>query len=50
MMNMLASATVIGDLTSELGAYTTAAITLVGAVIALKIGLKWAKGLASRAS
>jgi hypothetical protein len=49
-MNMLASATVIGDLASDLGAYSTAAFTLVAAVVALKIGLKWVKGLSSRAS
>jgi hypothetical protein len=49
-MNMLASATVIGDLTSDLASYSTAAFTLVAAVVALKIGLKWVKGISSRAS
>lgn len=49
-MNMLASATVVSDLATDLAAYSTAAFTLVAAVVALKIGLKWVKGLSSRAS
>jgi len=49
-MNFLASATAISSMTTELSAYATAAGALVAAVIALKIGLKWAKGLSSRAS
>jgi hypothetical protein len=49
-MNMLASATVVSDLTTTLGTYSTAAFALVAAVIALKIGLKWVKGISSRAS
>jgi hypothetical protein len=49
-MNMLASATVISELTSDLAGYSTAAFALVAAVIALKVGIKWVKGLSSRAS
>lgn len=49
-MNMLASATVVSDLTGDLAAYSTAAFTLVAAVIALKVAIKWAKGISSRAS
>jgi len=49
-MFTLASATVISDLASDLGAYSTAAFTLVAAVLAVRIGIKWAKGLTSRAS
>jgi len=41
---------VITDLTSELAGYASAAATLVAAVIALRVGLKWAKGIASKAS
>lgn len=41
---------VISDLTSDLAGYTTAAAALVAAVIALRIGLKWAKAISSRAS
>lgn len=48
--NLLASATVISDLTTDLGAYSTAAFTLVGAVVAATIGLKWVKGWSSKAS
>lgn len=47
---MLANATVVSELTSTLATYSTAAFTLVAAVIALKIGLKWVKGLSSKAS
>lgn len=49
-MNMLANATVVSDLATELGTYSAAAFTLVAAVVALKVGLKWIKGLSSRAS
>lgn len=40
----------IEALTTDLAGYSTAAATLVAAVIALKIGLKWAKAISSRAS
>lgn len=49
-MGILASATVVSDLATDLASYSTAAFTLVAAVIALKVGLKWIKGLSSRAS
>jgi len=49
-MNMLASATVISDLVADLAAYSTAAFALVAAVVALRIGLKWVKGLSGKAS
>jgi hypothetical protein len=41
---------VISDLTSSLAGYAAAAATLVAAVVALRIGIKWAKGIASKAS
>lgn len=50
MIPTIASATVISDLTTDLAAYSTAAFTLVAAVVALRIGLKWVKGLSSKAS
>jgi hypothetical protein len=50
MMNILASASVVSDLTSDLAPYATAAFGLVAAVVALRIGLKWVKGLSSKAS
>lgn len=46
----LASADVISDLVTTLAPYSTAAFTLVGAVIATSIGLKWVKGWSSKAS
>lgn len=49
-MFFLGDATAISAMTGELTAYATAAGALVAAVIALKIGLKWAKGISSRAS
>lgn len=49
-MNMLASATVISDLTDDLAAYASAAFALTAAVVALRIGIKWVKGLSGRAS
>jgi hypothetical protein len=49
-MFTLASATVISDLVSDLGSYTTAAFTLVAGVVAATIGLKWVKGWSSKAS
>ena len=49
-MFFLGDASAISGMTSELTAYASAAAALVTAVIALKIGLKWAKGLSSRAS
>jgi hypothetical protein len=50
MIPTLASADVISDLATDLGAYSTAAFTLVAAVLAVRIGLKWIKGLSSKAS
>lgn len=41
---------VITGLTSDLAPYATAAAALVAAVVALRIGLKWVKGIASKAS
>lgn len=49
-MFTLANATIISDMTTDLAAYSTAAFTLVAAVIALKVALKWAKGITGRAS
>lgn len=49
-MGILASATVISDLATDLAAYSTAAFTLVAAVLAVRIGLKWVKGLSGKAS
>jgi hypothetical protein len=40
----------ITALTTDLAGYATAAAALVTAVIALRIGIKWAKGIASKAS
>lgn len=42
--------TVISDLATDLTPYATAAGALLAAVLAVKIGIKWAKGLVSRAS
>jgi hypothetical protein len=50
MIPTIASATVISDLTTSLAAYSTASFALVAAVVALRIGLKWIKGLSSKAS
>ena len=41
---------VLGDLTSAVAAYGTAAATLVGAVVVIAIGLKWVKKFSGKAS
>jgi len=41
---------VISDLTGDFAGYAAAAATLVAAVVALRIGLKWVKSIASKAS
>lgn len=46
----LGDASVIADLVTDLGAYSAAAFTLVGAVVAATVGLKWVKGWSSKAS
>lgn len=47
---MIATATVISDLVTDLSSYTAAAFTLVAGVVAATIGLKWVKGWSSKAS
>lgn len=41
---------VISDLTGEFSGYAAAAATMVAAVLAVRIGLKWVKSIASKAS